>query len=48
MMLWNSSTTHVCEQLGVVCVEVMDYIEAVNHIRYISPCIDCEPKISAR
>ena len=40
-MLRNSSKTHVCEQLKVVCIEVMAYVEAVNHIRHVL-CIDCE------
>ena len=40
-MLWNNSKTHVCEQLGVICVEVMVYVEAVSRIRHVL-CIDCE------
>ena len=32
----------MCEQLGVVCIEVMAYVEAVNRICHIF-CIDCEP-----
>ena len=40
-MLWNCSNTHVCEQLGVACIEVMAYVEAVNRIRHVL-CIDCE------
>ena len=31
----------MCEQLGVVCIEVMSYVEAVNRIRHVL-CIDCE------
>ena len=31
----------VCEQLGVICVEVMAYAEAVNRICHVL-CIDCE------
>ena len=40
-MLLNSSKNHVCEQLGVICIEVMAYVEAVNSIRHVL-CIDCE------
>ena len=40
-MLWNSSKTHVCEQLEVVRIKVMAYVEAVNRIQHVL-CIDCE------
>ena len=31
----------MCELLGVVCIEVMAYVEAANPIRHVL-CIDCE------
>ena len=31
----------MCEQLGVICIEVMVYVEAVNRIGHVL-CIDCE------
>ena len=31
----------MCEKLGVVCVEVMAHVEAVNRIRHVF-CIVCE------
>ena len=40
-MVWNSNKTHVCDQLGIVCIEVMAYVEAVNRICHVL-CMDCE------
>ena len=40
-MLWNCIKNHACEQLGVVCIEEMAYVEAVNRIRHVLS-IDCQ------